>query len=440
MIFTKLWHSVRVRALFVLAAVAAALGVAPTSSAAVTPVRWCGNDVSQSDRLRDRMGGPQVHVVYATPADAADRFAELASAIATDIAGIDAWWRREDPTRAPRFDLFDFPGCESRMGLLDLTSVRLPQPTSSYAGTEARFEAVVDDLADLRFSDFDKKYIVFYDGLVDDDGICGTGAGRESRGPSYAVVYLRSSCGLTVGDGRGAAWVAAHELVHAFGAVADFAPHACLSGHVCDGDADLMGALYDGRFLEEARLDIGRDDYYGHGGPLVDVRNSAWLLNPMAQLALTLRVTGRGLIGSEPDGQGCTAVCTIEWDGGTAVQLAAAPGSGYGFAGWTGACATERDPSCLLDVTVSGEVGAIFRPLRRLTIRVDGRGTITGGGVRCTRSCARQLVQGRPVALRATAARGWRFLRWSGGCRGSRATCTVRMAGASRVTAVFARR
>ncbi len=438
MIFTELWHSVRVRALLVLGAVMAALGAAPTSSAAVVPVRWCGSDVSQTDRLRDRVGGPQIHVLYASPSDGEDRFTQLASPLATDVASIVAWWRREDPSRAPRFDLFDFTGCESRMGLLDLSSVRLPGPTARYASLDGRFDGLIADLGE-EFADPDKKYLVFYDGLVPDDGICGIGAGREARGPSYAVVYLRSSCRPTVGDGRGAAWVAAHELIHALGAVSDFAPHACRNGHVCDSTDDLMAALYSGRFLEEARLDVGRDDYYGHAGQLFDLRSSAWLLDPTAQLALTLRVTGRGLIGSEPDGQGCDAVCVTEWNGGTAVQLAAEPGAGYGFAGWTGPCAAEREPSCLLDVNATAEVGAIFRPLRRLTVQVTGRGRVTGAGLRCVRSCARQLIEGRAVALRATAARGWRFARWTGSCRGSRRTCTVRMAAASRVAAVFER-
>ena len=430
-----------VRAVLVLAAVAATLGAAPTdASAAVPPVRWCGNDVSASDRLRDRMGGPQIHVVYATPADGQDRFAELASPIATDIAAIDAWWRREDPTRAPRFDLFDFPGCDSRLGLLDLTSVRLPAPTSFYTGAAGRFQAITRDLENLRFAQPTKKYLVFYDGLVADDGVCGTGAGRSSSGPSYAVVYLRSSCELTVGDGRGAAWVAAHELVHAFGAVSDLAPNACHSGHVCDAGDDLMAALYDGGFIEEARLDAGRDDYYGHTGPVLDVRRSAWLFDTAAQLALTLRVTGRGVIGSQPDGQGCSAVCVTEWDGGTAVRLAAAPGAGHGFAGWTGGCAAARGPSCVVAPSAASDVGAVFRPLRRLTVLVDGRGTVTAEGLRCTRSCARQLVQGRPFVLRAAPVRGWRFVRWTGACRGARPTCTVRLAAAARVTAVFARR
>lgn len=430
------------RALLVLAALIAALSAAPTSSAAVAPLRWCGTDVAQTDRLRDRVGGPQIHVIYAIPADGQNRFAELASPLATDVATIDAWWRREDPTRAPRFDLFDFPGCDSRMGLLDLSSVRLPGSTARYASLQGRFEGVIGDLAGppFGFAALDKKYLVFYDGLVADNAVCGIGAGRATRGPGYAFVYLRSRCAPTVGDGRGAASVAAHELIHALGAVSDLAPHACDNGHVCDSEVDLMTARYDGRLLDEARLDVGRDDYYGHSGPLFDVRTSAWLLDTAAQLPLTLRVTGSGLIGSEPDGQGCTTVCVTDWNGGTAVQLAAQPGAGFGFAGWTGPCATQREPSCLLDVTAAAEVGAIFRPLRRLTIQVTGRGTVAGGGLRCARTCARQLLQGRSVALRATAARGWRFVRWTGSCRGSRATCTVSMAGAARVAAVFARR
>ena len=431
-----------VRALLALAAVSAALAGAQSSSAAAVPVRWCGNDVAQADRMRDRLGGPQVHVVYAVPADGQDRFAELASPLTTDIAAIDAWWRREDPTRAPRFDLFDFPGCDSRLGLLDLSSVRLPRPTSAYAGLDDRFVLIADDVSERPFelSDLDKKYIVFYDGFVEDDGVCGTGAGRETRGPGYAVVYLRSACDLSIGDGGGAASVAAHELVHALGAVSDFAPHACRDGHVCDGDDDLMAAFYRGGALEGSRLDIGRDDYYGLSGPIFDVRSSRWLLDTAAQRVLTLRVSGTGTIGSEPDGQGCTAVCVTEWDAETSVQLAAEPARGFGFAGWTGLCAGQREDSCLLDVASSGDVGAVFRPLQRLSVQVSGRGTVTATGLRCSRSCATQLVEGRPLALRATASRGWRFVRWTGACRGTRATCSVRLAAAGRVVAVFARR
>lgn len=429
-------------ALLGLAVAAATLIVVPAAPAAVTPVRWCGNDASQVDRVRDRMGGPQVHVVYAIPTDSQDRFAQLASALATDVAAIDSWWRREDPTRAPRFDLFEFPGCESRFGLLDLSFVRLPEPGGNYVFIGGRFERIVRQLGapPLGFADAEKKYVIFYDGPVGGDDICGTGAGAARRGPAYAVVYLRSSCDLSIGEGGGAAFVGAHELLHALGAVDDAAPHICEDGHVCDSPADLMDAGYRGGLLETASLDVNRDDYYAHAGPWFDLQDSDWLLNAAAQFSLTLRVTGTGLIGSEPDGQGCRSACTTEWNGGTPIQLAADPAPGFAFAGWGGACAGEREPSCLVTVGENLEVVAIFRPLRPLAIRLTGRGTVTATGIRCSRTCSPRLIEGARVTLRASPATGWRFVRWTGSCRSTRRTCSVRVGAATRLGAVFARR
>jgi Divergent InlB B-repeat domain len=433
-----------VRAVLAVAAVAAALAAAPTSVAAVAPVRWCGNDLSQVDRKRDRLGGPQIHVVYAFPADGQNRFGELASALATDVAAIDAWWRREDPTRAPRFDLFEFPGCDSRGGLLDLSQARLARPSVSYRNLDGRFERIADELGGppFSFSALDKKYLVFYDGPVGADDVCGTASGGPTLGGrfSYAIIYLRSTCGLTVGVGGGAAYVAAHELTHMLGAVEDRSPNSCNSGHVCDDDHDLMAAFYDGSPLDAALLDLGRNDYYAHPGSWFDVQNSRWLLRTGSQFALTLRVTGSGTVGSEPDGQGCVAVCATEWDGGTSVQLAAQPAAGFAFAGWSGACAGSREPSCLVSVDRNLETAAIFRPLRRLTLSLRGRGTVTSAGLRCARSCSTQRVEGTQLSLRAAAARGWRFVGWTGACGGTRTVCVVRLAAAARVGAVFARR
>jgi Divergent InlB B-repeat domain len=432
-----------VRALLVLAAVAAALAAAPAAVAAVAPVSWCGNDVSPTDRKRDRLGGRQIHVVYAVPADGQSRFASLASAIATDVSAIDAWWRREDAARTPRFDLFEFPACGSRFGLLDLSQSRLPGAAASYLTLPGRFERIADQLAaSYAFSDLDKKYLVFYDGPVGADDVCGTASGGPTIGGrfSYAIVYLRSTCGLTVGDGGGAAYVAVHELAHMLGAVEDRAPNVCNGGHVCDHPLDLLSAFYDGSPLDTAVLDFGRDDYYGHPGPWFDVRDSRWLLNTASQFALTLRVTGSGMVGSEPDGQGCRAVCATEWDGGTSVQLAAQPAAGFAFVGWTGVCLGSREASCLVSVDRNLEATAVFRSLRRLTVHVTGRGSVTSSGLRCARSCSTQRVDGTRLTLRASAPRGWRFVRWTGGCRGTRPACTVVLAAATNVGAVFARR
>jgi Divergent InlB B-repeat domain len=436
-----------VRALLAVAAAVAGLALVPSTNAAVAPLRWCGNDVSQTDRLRDRMGGPQVHVIYAIPADGQDRFAELASGIATDVANIDAWWRREDPAKAPRFDLFEFPTCESRFGQLDLSSARLPDSAASLTTLDGRFERIATRLGapPFDFSELNKKYLVFYDGVVGADDVCGTGSGAPTIGGrfSFAVVYLRSSCNLTVGEGRGAAFVGAHELLHALSALPDGAPHACPGddGHPCDSSTDVLSTFYRGGPLDGAVLDVNHDDYYAHAGSWFDVQDSRWLLNAQSQFALTLAVGGRGRIGTEPDGQGCETTCTTEWDGGTSLQIAAEPADGYGFSTWTGPCAGSREPSCLLDVSATATVGAVFRPLRRVTVQVTGRGTVAGSELRCPRACSTRIVEGARVALRATAARGWRFVRWSGGCRGVRPTCTVRVGnGGARAAARFARR
>ena len=225
------------------------------------------------------------------------------------------------------------------------------------------------------------------------------------------------------------------------GALPTASPNECgdSSGHVCDSSSDILYPYYEFDDLGGAALDVGRNDYYGHPGGWFDVQDSRWLLDPSAQVPVTIRVAGAGIVGTEPDGQACSAVCVTEWDAGTPIQLAAEPKPGNAFAGWAGACTGGREPSCLIDAQPA-EVVATFRPVRVLTVAVSGRGTVTGTAVRCARTCRSERLEGERVALRAAAAKGWRFLRWTGACRGTRQTCTVRMAAAARVGAVFGRR
>src|SRR3954463_8285052 len=65
---------------------------------------WCGGTATAADRIPDAAGGNQVHVIYAVPSDAPDRFGERAPQIADDLQLVDSWWRLQDPTRTPRFD------------------------------------------------------------------------------------------------------------------------------------------------------------------------------------------------------------------------------------------------------------------------------------------------------------------------------------------------
>src|SRR5262245_17890722 len=76
--------------------------------AAPLPGAWCGPGESTAD-LPDTVTGAQIHVVYAYATDMPDRTDLWGTRIARDLAGVDGWWQREDPTRTPRFDLADFP-------------------------------------------------------------------------------------------------------------------------------------------------------------------------------------------------------------------------------------------------------------------------------------------------------------------------------------------
>ena len=66
-----------------------------------------------------------------------------------------------------------------------------------------------------------------------------------------------------------------HELVHTLGFVAACAPHHTLAGHVSDDPRDLM---YAGPLAwQPSMLDVGRDDYFGHGAYCDDLAASDFL-------------------------------------------------------------------------------------------------------------------------------------------------------------------
>jgi hypothetical protein len=268
------------------------LAVAATAGAAIAPVTWCGTAPSEVDRLPDAAGGFEWHVIYAFPSDGADRFGALASGIATDLASVDGWWNAQDPTRRIRFDLYAFPGCATGFGQLDLTRAQLPGPGSAYQALDGRLDRLIAELnsAPFAFVNPDKKYLVYFDGPVDDPNVCGQGnAGLVDGGRrAFALVFLQACGQSTPGDGDGvAAITAAHEMGHGFNALASpfpspGPPHVCSpsdQGHPCDSELDLLypeGTSSD--LLSTRVLDVGRDDYYGHSGAWWDVQDSPFLV------------------------------------------------------------------------------------------------------------------------------------------------------------------
>ena len=258
---------------------------ATTANGAAPPTPWCGGGQESAADRADAISAFQVHVVYAVPVDGTDRFAQLVSLIATDTATVDLWWRGQDATRTPRFDLASFPGCTSTSGQLDVSFARLPGAAPAYSVDQ--YALLRRDLNTAGFRDPDKKYVVYYDGppVMGPSGgvICGQSENGHSDGgaAAYSFVYLGGFCGSSLGSDGVTAVTAAHELIHGLNAlVVPGPPHACPGdpGHPCDGPTDILHPQQNSDVtLAAVVLDTGRDDYYGHAGAWWDVQDSPFL-------------------------------------------------------------------------------------------------------------------------------------------------------------------
>jgi hypothetical protein len=416
-----------VRRLVFLAAAVAVLWLAPGALGAT----WCLSGEAATDRVPDVPAGAEVHVVYAVPSDGADNFAAAVPSILDDVTRIDAWWRAQDPTRTPRFDLAPTASC-SDLGALDLTFARLTAPAAQLSGNT--FRGVVRALPPLSgLGDDFKRYIVYFDGPVDDPSVCGVGSGGEQAGEGGYAMVLMQACPRVP-----KVVTAAHELLHSMGALPLGAPHACPGdlGHPCDSMQDLLYPRAGTTPLEALLLDVGHDDYYAHGGSWFDLQDSALLRHlDAAQIPLTVALTGRGRVMSDLPGLDCTATCTVAWDAGTRVSLeATGNGEVSRFVGWRGACTGLT--SCSVPLDAAASTTAVFGPLTvPVRVSVAGRGRVV-----CSPRCTARFRAGSLVTLRAVPAKGWRFVGWAGACRGTRVTCRPSTDFAVSARATFRRR
>lgn len=408
-------------------------------------IEWCGAGqppVVDRKPEADFSSFRHVHVTYVIPSDAPNRFAELASLIATDLSAADAWWQREDPTRTIRFDRFAFPGCPTKLGTLDLGFLQLPRPGSAYAGDEGIIGMVPEltALAELSFH----KNIVYYDGpSLYGASVCGTTL-IPRRDPlrgglgGLAFIWLRSLCGQDVGTAGLNAEVVTHELIHGLGFIGrDGSPNECPEpnrGHVCDGEADILypEATFE-TTLASKRLDVNGDDYYVIRStfPPEDLRASPYLTRlPQQRLALSVRDRGSatGVIRmTSPASFRCDDSCSLLLDLGLSVTLVASPARGSLLVGWTGACRGKG--ACYLTLDGEQAVSATFGPaMFRLTVGVTGKGRVssTPAGLACATRCSATFGADSLVRVRATPAAANRFVGWSGACQG-RSVCVVRL-------------
>jgi hypothetical protein len=429
----------------VAAAVAALIAAAPApTSSAGARGQWCGDNTSL-DRP-DVVTGRQIHVVYAHPSDWTPRFSTYAAAIVDDLQALDSWWRANDPTRTPRFDLAAMPGC-SGFAALDLSLVKLPFPWEHYAGDAGRFVQVRTDLVAAGFSNAYKKYLVYFDGPVAQPGqitLCGQGTISPTGGGASGYSMLYANCRERSADAG--PLVVAHELLHSLGALSPSGgPHSCSgdTNHVCDDSHDILHPTFTwGDRIAGTKLDTNRDDYYGHSRSTWDVQDSQWLRRLDAQqYELTVTFAGRGgtIIADLPGFGECAATCTTVWEAGTQLQIGVRGDAGTVWRGFSGACSGLD----LCKLTMDGPKSVTARLVVRLALTVEafGPGTVTSapGGISCPGTCTAQYDSDGTVTLTAGPSRGARFEGWSGACSGAAATCTVTLDAAKSVRATFAK-
>lgn len=156
--------------------------------------------------------------------------------------------------------------------------------------------------------------------------------------------------------------------------------------------------------------------------------------------ALTVAVTGKGTVTSNPIGINCNTSCSSPFDQGTNVTLTASPQNGFVFAGWTGACAGTT--TCTVTMDSAKNVNATFYPTSYpfMSVTVVGFGTVASApaGINCGATCSILFNSGQTVTLTATPNQGYVFANWTGGeCSGYAITCTITMDAAKSITATF---
>jgi hypothetical protein len=274
---------------------------------------------SAVDRL-DEARGPQIHFVYAVPADGEDRRLDESGVLEGSVGSFQAWLAAETGGANLRLDTYQ--------GSLDVSFFRLAATDAAVASRGAFVrEAVEAELRAAGFNRPDRIYAVYYDGSS--TYACGGAFWPPQLNGNAIVMYLRGRPGGSLCELNAFAAASApptyweysmlHDILHGLGAVATCAPNHHLAGHVSDFANDLMWAGNQ-PWLFPAKLDIGRDDYYGHGRTdCADLARSPYLTSnpppPPPVLAVTMFRAGTR---AQP-GKGLMAILEVSVDGERAV-------------------------------------------------------------------------------------------------------------------------
>ncbi len=251
-----------------------------TATAAPMTVRLVPLTTALPRALEDRaddVTGYQVHVMYVLPSGGVDNALDTKGVIAQSVAAMQAWFVGQ--TRGPRLRL------DTLDGALDITFARLRRSQAELFGFGVNIrDRIEEELRERGYIQPRKIYAVYYDGNA---VVCGSGPWPPDLIGSVAAMYLRGTpkgarpCAENPFAARTATpgyweYSLAHEILHTIGVVAECAPHHHEGGHVSDSPQDLM---YRGpRDWVPSILDVGRDDYYGHGNlGCLDLARSVFL-------------------------------------------------------------------------------------------------------------------------------------------------------------------
>jgi hypothetical protein len=218
-----------------------------------------------ADRPDDVMG-PQIHVVYAVPSDGEDRRFDDNGALEGSVTSFQRWLAQETGGPTLRMD--------TAQGSLDVTFVRLDATDAQLASRGAFVRDGIE--AELRAKGFTasgKLYAVYYDGTS--TFACGGASWPPVIPGNVVAMYLRglassstpcSSNSFVGANDAPGYWEYAmlHDIVHGLGFVPQCAPNHHRTGHVTSPNNDLMWAGDVGHWEFPPKLDVGRDDYYGH--------------------------------------------------------------------------------------------------------------------------------------------------------------------------------
>ena len=223
--------------------------------------------IPRSTRDRpDDISGPQIHFIYAVPSNWEDRNRDRFGEVERSALGIQNWLA-EEIGQVLRLDTYQ--------GRPDVSFLRLSFTHQEGDGFGVNLVTQLRRQSSRLAITGDKIPVFYYEGSA--TGLCGT-ALFETAG----AVYLGcSDAGLGMDEQAVSTFevVMVHELFHVFGAVASCAPNYIEGSHVNDVENDLMFAGVDRQPRGgETFVDVGRDDYYGHGRPdCLDVSHSRFL-------------------------------------------------------------------------------------------------------------------------------------------------------------------